>query len=385
MNKLLFLVYVCLVYVLYIITRRHYDVDGTTITIKKLDNPLDIKSLEDLSIVPVFNNDEYAVIDPIEELIHSTKREYHNSFYIELDGKDRITAISPWDSYLELSAEARMTIDADFDNFRLDKTPQKQLEFGKIVGMDDTKIVHYDKHDIVTLDTTPTEIGCLNDILKHVKPSLKKFYKNDVPDSFVVSVNKINFDKATNWEQAGRFHQDVVPSIATFRRPYTKSTAKHISRDIRMIIVHPDSYDESGITEFAKSIEGEFASHVRLDSALNSGSGRGHTALSSEKAIDIIKIDKGDKPLIGVLFDNHKIFHATPRTSLGFLEFMLKKAKIRTLYQVTFSDGFFGAITAASKKKKKKKKKKTKSAKSAKRKAKKSKKKPKKYKVEFEK
>ena len=379
------ILYLCILYILYIITKRHYDVDGTTVTIKNLKNPIDIKDLEDLSIVPVFNENENAIIVPIEDLLKATKNTYFNSFYLELDSKDRITAISPWDSYLELMVDPKDTREmGEADKFRLSKTPQKQLEYGKIAGLDDTKVIRYDKHDIATLDTTPVEVGCLNDILESTKPALKKFYKHGMPNKFVVSVNKVNIDGINEWELSGRFHQDVVANIATFRRPYTKSTASQKSRDIRMIIVESDSYDESGLTEFARSIDGDFPSMARLDTALHRSGG---TGLSSELPIDIIKLDKGDKPLIGILFDNHKIFHATPRTSLSLLEFFFKKAKIRTLYQVTFSDGFADEMSTlkASKKKKKKKSrtKKTKSKKSRK-KSKKSRKKSKKYKIEFE-
>jgi len=364
-----------MLYILFIITKRHYDADGTTITIKNLKNPIDIKDLEDLSIVPVFNKNENAIIEPIEDLLKATKNTYFNSFYLELDSKDRITAMSHWDSYLELMADPTAREMGEADKFRLSKTPQKQLEYGKIAGLDDTKVIRYDKHDITTLDTTPVEVGCLNNILKSAKPALKKFYKHGMPNKFVVSVNKVNLGGINEWEISGLFHQDLVANIATFRRPYTKSTASQKSRDIRMIIVDPDSYDESGLTEFARSIDGEFPSMARLDTALHS---RGGTGLSTEKSIDIIKIDKGDKPLIGILFDNHKIFHATPRTSLSLLEFFFKKAKIRTVYQVTFSDGFAGVMSALKASKKKKKKKRTKKRKKGKT------KKVKKYKIEFE-
>ena len=32
------ILYLCILYILYIITKRHYDVDGTTVTIKNLKN-----------------------------------------------------------------------------------------------------------------------------------------------------------------------------------------------------------------------------------------------------------------------------------------------------------------------------------------------------------
>ena len=63
MNSAMLFFYMCLLYTLYIISKHNYDVSGTTITVKKLDNPLDVKSLEEIGIVPVFNNDEYALLE----------------------------------------------------------------------------------------------------------------------------------------------------------------------------------------------------------------------------------------------------------------------------------------------------------------------------------
>ena len=391
MNKLLYLTYICLIYILYIVTKKHYDVEGTTITVKNLDDPIDISSLEDLGIVPVFNKDEYSLIKPMEEIIQGGRAEHINSFYVELDGKYRVSAISPWDSFVSFTGDPMHRViwpGSTADEPRLSQiTPQKQLEYGKIVGLDDTKVIHYDKRDITTLDTTPSEVGSINDIFKHVKPSLAKFYKQGLPDTFVVSVDKLNLSKFKTWDQSGVFHQDLN-SPATLLRPYTKARAKYVPRDIRMVIIPPDAYDEQSITQFAKSINGGKPSHELMDQQIYGKSATTPTGPRighpSEVDIDIIKIDKGSKPLIGILFDNHKIFHATPSTSLSLLEFMFKKSKMRKVYQITFSDGFFGPMTAA-KKKKKKKKKKSKSKSKSKNKSKgKTKKKEKKYKVIFE-
>ena len=53
-------------------------------------DPIDISSLEDLSIVPVFNKDEYSLIKPMEEIIQGGRAIHTNSFYVELDGKNRV-------------------------------------------------------------------------------------------------------------------------------------------------------------------------------------------------------------------------------------------------------------------------------------------------------
>ena len=377
------LFYLCFLYILYIISKRHYDVSGTTITIKKLDNPLDVKSLEDMGIVPVFNNDEYALLEPLEELLNIND---DCKFYIELDNRDRISALSNWDSYLEYMGPRNELREKDEnhqyspDKYRLSNTPQKQLEYGKIVGLDDLKVVKYDKHKINTLDTTPVEVGFLNDILKQVTPSLKKFYKDGLPDSFVMNLLEITAkDLAGLWGISGIFHQDIAEDALTIRRPYTRSTAKHRTRDIRMIILDPESIGD--LTEFAKVIGGRVPpSHKRLDDIIDGKEKAG--IYSTEFPVDVIKLDKAGKTIIGILFDNQELFHSVPRTSLSLIEFLMKNSGSRKIYQIGFSDGFFGAMTAASAKgKKKKKKKKTKNKKSKKSK---SKKKEKKYKIEFE-
>ena len=36
--------------------------------------------------------------------------------------------------------------------------PKKQLEYGKIVGLEDLKTIRYEEHDVQTLETSPTEV-----------------------------------------------------------------------------------------------------------------------------------------------------------------------------------------------------------------------------------
>ena len=367
------ILYIFLIIIFYIITKRHYDVKGTTITVKKLDNPLDIKSLEDMSIVPVFNEDEYALMKPLEELF---KVKYDPSYYIELDGHDRISGLCSWDSYLDFTGEygsglRGLNEQGKFkpDKFRISKTPQKQLEYGKIVGLDDLKVVKYDKHKINTLDTTPIEVGYLNDILNQVIPSLKKFYKDGLPDAFVMNFLDVKISSFETWLAGGLFHQDAIDKGMTIRRPYTRSSAKHRVRDIRMIILDPESIGD--LTEFAEMIGEKTPSHKNLDDYID---GLGNVgSYSTQLPIEVIKLDKSGKHIIGILFDNHEIFHSVPRTSLSLFEYLIKNSGFRKIYQIGFSDGFFGPKTAAAKNPSKKKKHTKK------------KKKSKKYKVKFEK
>jgi len=307
----MFFVYICLLYTLYIITQKHYDVSGTTITVKKLDNPLDLKSLEDMSIVPVFNNDENALIEPLEELF---KTKYDPSYYVELDSHDRISGLSPWDSYLDFMGEYGSGLRGlnergkfQPDEFRISNTPQKQLEYGKILGLDDLKVVKYNKHKINTLDTTPAEVGYLNDILKQVRPSLKKFYKDGLPDAFVMNFLDVKITSFETWLAGGLFHQDAIDKGMTIRRPYTRSTATHKVRDIRMIILDPDSIGD--LTEFAKIIGGnKTPSNKRLDDYIDEIDKPAF--YSTKLPIDVVKLDKSGKPIIGILFDNYEIFHS---------------------------------------------------------------------------
>ena len=309
-----------------------------------------------MNIVPVFNNDENALIEPVKELLEV---KYEPSYYIELDGKGRISGLSSWDSYLDFSGEfgsglRGLNEQGKFlpDDFRISNTPQKQLEYGKIVGLDDLKVVKYDKHKINTVDTTPAEVGYLNDILKQVRPSLSKFYKDGLPDAFVMNLLDIKVSTFETWLSGGIFHQDAVDKGMTIRRPYTRSSAKHKVRDIRMIILDPDSIGD--LTEFAKIIGGnKTPSYKRLDDYID---GIDKPAFyNTELPIDVIKLDKAGKPIIGILFDNHEIFHSVPRTSLSLFEFLLKNSGSRKIYQIGFSDGFFGPMTATKGKKKKKK------------------------------
>ena len=376
------ILYMCLLYIFYIVTKRHYDVKGTTITIKKLDEPLDIKFLEDRSIVPVFHHDEKALIEPMEKLMNLSPL-FTTAYYIELDDKDRISALSPWDTYfkfLNTIGEFRNTPSNNTkytykpDQYRISNIPKKQLEYGKIVGLEDLKTIRYEKHDVQTLETSPIEVEYLNDILKLVYPSLKKFYKHGAPDTFVMSVGKQTGGPIDRWLGSGLFHQDIVKSRITLFRPYTRSDAKYQTRDIRMIIIDPDTLKDNELTEFSGMMNNMLPSHKRLDDYIDDEELLSSTGVySSELPIDVIKLDKAGKSIIGILFDNYKIFHSVPRTSSSLFEILLKKLGDRTFYQIGFSDGFPGPMTAAAKNKKKKHTKKKNKSKS------------KKYKVKFQK
>ena len=376
------IIYMCLLYIFYIITKRHYDVKGTTITIKKLDEPLDIKFLEDRSIVPVFHHDEKALIEPIEQLINLSSP-VTTAYYIELDDKDRISALSPWDTYLKFLDTSGGFRDTPSNNtkytykpdqYRISNIPKKQLEYGKIVGLEDLKTIRYEKHDVQTLETSPIEVEYLNDILKLVYPSLKKFYKHGAPDTFVMSVGKQIGGPIDRWLGSGMFHQDIVKSRVTLVRPYTRSDAKYQTRDIRMIIIDPDTLKDNELTEFSGMMDNMLPSHKKIDGYIDDGKLFSSTGVySSELPVDVIKLDKAGKSIIGILFDNYEIFHSVPRTSLSLFQILLKKLGDRTFYQIGFSDGFPGPMTAAAKNKKKKHTKKKKKSKS------------KKYKVKFQK
>ena len=295
------ILYMCLLYIFYIITKRHYDVKGTTITIKKLDEPLDIKFLEDRSIVPVFHHDEKALIEPMEQLINLSPP-VTTAYYIELDDKDRISALSPWDTYfkfLNTSGEFRNTLSNNTkytykpDQYRISNIPKKQLEYGKIVGLEDLKTIRYEKHDVQTLETSPIEVEYLNDILKLVYPSLKKFYKHGAPDTFVMSVGKQTGGPIDRWLGSGLFHQDMVKTRITLVRPYTRSDAKYQTRDIRMIIIDPDTLKDNELTEFSGMIDNMLPSHKRLDDYIdNEELFSSPDVYSSELPVDVIKLDK---------------------------------------------------------------------------------------------
>ena len=64
---------------------------------------------------------------------------FTTAYYIELDDKDRISALSPWDTYfkfLNTSGEFRNTPSNNTkymykpDQYRISNIPKKQLEYG---------------------------------------------------------------------------------------------------------------------------------------------------------------------------------------------------------------------------------------------------------------
>ena len=350
------LFYLILLVLLYIISTRNYDKEGTTVTIKKLDNPIHLKDLHDLQITPVFNTDPDALLVPMKDLIEyqgSAERRFASVYYLEFEN-NRVTSISPWDTFLLNYPETAIDRTPSAEKYRIDKSPQEQLQYGKIVGIDDTKQITYDPRDTNSLETnsletTPVEIGYINEIMEVVSPYLKKYFNDQMPNSLCFSAARAASEGIlTLYSRAGDFHQDGFQDGKTIRRPYTSSTAQYKSKDIRMIIIDTSEVDEDSLTEFATKINKQAASQETLDVG-----GVGVRGTSTTSIVDIIKIKPSGKSIVGILFDNSRIFHATPRTSLSLIEFFLKNTGTRTIYQLGFNSGFPGPVSKASKKSKK--------------------------------
>jgi hypothetical protein len=371
------LFYLTLLVLLYIISTRNYDKEGTTVTVKRLDNPIHLKDLHDLQITPVFNTNPDALLVPMVDLIkyeESSVRDITGAYYLEFDN-DRVTSISPWDTFIRKYPETLRERFPAAEKYRMDKSPLKQLEYGKVVGIDDTKQITYETEPgQESLETTPVEVGYINEIMEVVSPYLKKYFNDQIPNSLCFSCKQLN-DPAEGsigiWSRSGIFHQDAITDAQTLRRPYTSSTSQYKSKDIRMIIIDTSEVDEDSLTEFATKINGKAASQETLDDTVDDRVRlRG---VSTTSIVDIIKIKPSGKSIVGILFDNSIIFHSTPRTSLSMIEFFLKNTGTRTIYQLGFNSGFPGPVSKASKKHKKRSKGKDKKSKDKKSKDKKSK------------